>query len=156
MPRFVNFSMFPFRQSVHSFNSFNSCPFFRFLVSFGALSPYSAAPGPAYARMTKEVERNERNEPSALVACPGAIALAAEHSVYQEMLDFLGSGPSARRIVDFKVSPSAQERLDSLLEKSREEGLTEAEETELDVYELVHHSMIRLKASARIALAGAI
>jgi|SRR5580704_11926114 hypothetical protein len=83
-----------------------------------------------------------------------ALTLAASHPVYQEMMDFLGAGPGPQRIVDFKISSAAQERLESLLEKNREEGLSEVEATELDVYELVHHSMIRLKAHARAALSG--
>ncbi|HEY6331926.1 MAG TPA: hypothetical protein VI756_21540, partial [Blastocatellia bacterium] len=82
--------------------------------------------------MDNEVERNDHRQAGALAACRGAILLAAAHPVYQEMLDFLGSSPNARRIVDFKISLSAQERLDSLFEKKREQGLTEAEEAELD------------------------
>ena len=65
------------------------------------------------------------------------------------MMDFLASGPTPQQIIDFKVPAAAQERLEELLERNREEGLTEAESAELDVYELVHHSMIRLKAQAR-------
>lgn len=39
-------------------------------------------------------------------------------------------------------------RLEELLDKNREEGLTEEEEEELDVYEQVDHLMILLKARA--------
>jgi hypothetical protein len=39
-----------------------------------------------------------------------------------------------------------------LLEKNREEILTDEEVEELDVYELVHHSVIRLKSRARSAV----
>jgi hypothetical protein len=85
-----------------------------------------------------------------------ALALAAVHPAYQEMLDFLGDGPDPRRIVAFKISAAAQERLELLLEKNREDGLNDAEAAELDVYELVHHSIIRLKARARMALAGSV
>jgi hypothetical protein len=80
--------------------------------------------------------------------------VAAVHLAYREMLDFLGDSPGPRRIVDFKISAAAQERLELLLEKNRDEGLDDEEATELDVYELVHHSMIRLKGHARMALAG--
>ena len=78
-----------------------------------------------------------------------ALKAAATHPVYREMLDFLGSSPTPQQIIEFRVPAAAQERLDELLEKNREEGLTDAEAAELDVYELVHHSMIRLKAHAR-------
>ena len=78
-----------------------------------------------------------------------ALKAAATHPVYREMLDFLASGPTPQQIAAFKVSPSAQERLEELLEKNRESSLTDEEAVELDVYELVEHSMIRLKAQAR-------
>lgn len=69
--------------------------------------------------------------------------------VYQEVIDFLASGPTPKQIIAFKISPAAQERLEELLDKNREEGLTQAECAELDVYELVHNAMILLKARAR-------
>jgi hypothetical protein len=76
-------------------------------------------------------------------------AAAAIHPVYREMLDFLATSPSPRQIIEFKISEASQERLEELLEKNREEGVTEEEAAELDVFELVHHSMIRLKAKGR-------
>lgn len=76
---------------------------------------------------------------------------AANHPVYREMMDFLASSPTPQQIIAYKVSPSSQERLEELLEKNREYRLTEEESVELDVYELVEHSMIRLKAKARRA-----
>jgi hypothetical protein len=78
-----------------------------------------------------------------------ALKAAATHPVYSEMIDFLACRPTPEQIADFKLPAAAQQRLDELLEKNREEGLTEPESAELDVYELVHHSMIRLKAQAR-------
>ena len=78
-----------------------------------------------------------------------ALRAAATHPVYREMMDFLATSPTPQQLIDFKISAAAQERLEELLEKNREEELTAAESVELDVYELVHHSMIRLKAHAR-------
>jgi len=80
-----------------------------------------------------------------------ALKAAATHPVYRELMDFLATGPAPQQIIDFKLSAAAQERLAELLEKHREAGLTEAESAELDVYELVHHSVIRLKAHAHLA-----
>ena len=80
-----------------------------------------------------------------------ALRAAATHPVYREMMDFLATSPTPQQIIDFKISSAAQEQLEELLEKNREEELTQAESVELDVYELVHHSMIRLKAHARQA-----
>ncbi|MBI1747630.1 MAG: hypothetical protein HYR55_13740 [Acidobacteria bacterium] len=80
-----------------------------------------------------------------------ALKVATTHPVYRELMDFLGSGPAPQQIMNFKISAAAQDRLAELLEKNHEAGLTEAESAELDVYELVHHSVIRLKAHARLA-----
>lgn len=84
------------------------------------------------------------------VVSPAALA-AATHPVYREMLDFLAAQPSSRQVAEFKLSAVASNRLSELLDKNREEGLTQEETAELDVFELVHHSLLRLKARARVA-----
>jgi len=76
-------------------------------------------------------------------------AYEANQLVFQEALNFLTSRPTPEQILMFKASPPAQERLEELLDKNREEGLTKDEETELDVYEQVNNLMILLKAHAR-------
>lgn len=73
------------------------------------------------------------------------------HPVFEEMIDFLARGPTPDQIVAFKISPSTQGRLEALLDKNREEGLTEDEAAELDVYEQVNHLLLLLKARARVA-----
>jgi len=67
---------------------------------------------------------------------------------YTEVLDFLIARPTPQEIITFKVSAEAQERLRTLLDKNREGTLTEAEATELDLYEQLEHLMILLKAKA--------
>jgi hypothetical protein len=47
-----------------------------------------------------------------------------------------------------------QKRLEELLDKNREAGLTAAEEEEMDAYRLVNHVMILLKARARPAVSS--
>lgn len=69
-------------------------------------------------------------------------------AVYTEVLDFLIKRPTPQEIAAFKVSPQAQSRLQTLLEKNREATLTEAETAELDVYEQLEHMMILLKTRA--------
>ncbi|MBD2773525.1 hypothetical protein [Iningainema tapete] len=73
-------------------------------------------------------------------------------TVYQEVLDFLIKGPTPEEITAFKVSTSAQTRLQTLLEKNREVKLTHMEVAELDVYEQLEHLMILLKAKAYSAI----
>lgn len=74
----------------------------------------------------------------------------AGHPVFNEMLDFLASGPTPAQIVAFKLSPAAHMRLEALLDKNREAGLSDAEEVELEVYEQVNHLLLLLKARARL------
>lgn len=81
-----------------------------------------------------------------------AVHLSSTYPVFDEMIDFLASGPTSQQIVEHKVSPALQERLEELLDKNREEGLTAAEMAELDAFRRVNHEMILLKARARLAL----
>jgi hypothetical protein len=67
---------------------------------------------------------------------------------YLEVLDFLMTRPTPEEIATFKVSPVAQTRLRSLLDKNREGTLTDSEIAELDVYEQLEHLMILMKARA--------
>ena len=78
-----------------------------------------------------------------------ASASEAVHPAFREMIDFLASGPTPEQIVSFKISPAAQARLEELLDKNREDGLTDDEAAELDVYEQVNHVLLLLKARAR-------
>lgn len=67
---------------------------------------------------------------------------------YLEVLDFLVTCPTPQDILAFKVSPKAQDRLRSLLDKNREGALIESEVAELDAYEQLEHLMILMKARA--------
>lgn len=73
-------------------------------------------------------------------------------NVYIEILDFLIERPTPSEIAAFKVSPSAQERLRTLLDKNREATLTPAEVAELNVYEQLEHLMILLRARSIASL----
>src|SRR5258708_2633416 len=53
---------------------------------------------------------------------------AMTHPVFLELIDFLSTRPTAEQILTHKVSSAVQERLEELLDKNREEGLTAAEE----------------------------
>ena len=69
--------------------------------------------------------------------------------IHQEIIDFLAAGPTAGEIIDFKISESAQQRLEDLLDKNREAELTPEEKAEVDQYLEYRQMMILLKASAR-------
>src|SRR5438132_2342449 len=56
------------------------------------------------------------------------------HPAYREMFDFLRSGPTPEHIIRHRPAAELQNRVAWLLEKNREEGLSEEEEAELDGY----------------------
>jgi hypothetical protein len=60
---------------------------------------------------------------------------AAASPVLDEMIEFLAGRPTAERIAAFRISAGAQARLAELLDKNRDDGLSEAENAELDWYE---------------------
>ncbi len=68
--------------------------------------------------------------------------------IYQDIMDFLSSTPTPQQVLDFKISPAAQERLEDLLYRNREEELTEDEKAEMHTYLQLSHLMTRLKARA--------
>ncbi len=81
---------------------------------------------------------------------PAAVASPPKtaYPVYNEFLDFLLTAPSPQEIMAFKVSAAAQSRLRELLEKNRDNRLTDAEQGELDAYEQGEYVMTLLKAKA--------
>lgn len=78
---------------------------------------------------------------------------ASTSPAYAEVLDFLVTSPSPQAILDFKVSETTQARLGDLLEKNREDVLTELEQAELDAFEQIEHVVVLLKARAHHLLA---
>jgi hypothetical protein len=112
------------------------------------------------ARLAQRYEQLPQLLAMALELFPAERVLAtpvvpAGQPVFDEMLDFLASGPTPAQIVAFKLSPAAHIRLEELLDKNREEGLSNAEEAKLDVYEQVNHLLLLLKARARLTTASA-
>jgi len=65
--------------------------------------------------------------------------------VYRYILDFLASQPTPEQIAAFRPTLQMQERLQSLLAKSKTSELTLAEQRELDEYERIEHLVIMLK-----------
>lgn len=70
----------------------------------------------------------------------------------EEVISFLSASPTLERIVGYKISDTAQMRLEELLEKNQEAVLTTEETAELDQYLQYRHILILLKSSARRAI----
>lgn len=81
-----------------------------------------------------------------------AFAVEPPATTYQEVLDFLVSQPTSAQILEYKVSESAQLRLQNLLEKNLESALSASETSELDLYEQLDSLMAMLKIRAYVAI----
>ncbi|MCI0661791.1 MAG: hypothetical protein L0220_12010 [Acidobacteria bacterium] len=69
--------------------------------------------------------------------------------IFREIIEFLSSSPTVEQIIAFKISPTAQERLEDLLHKNHEEALSPEERAELDTYLQLSEWISILKARAR-------
>lgn len=67
---------------------------------------------------------------------------------YNELIEFLGRGPTAEEIANFRLSSPAQTRAQLLLKKIKEEIVTPAEEAELDLYVELENLMALIKVQA--------
>jgi hypothetical protein len=71
--------------------------------------------------------------------------VAEYNSVYDELAYFLAS-LSPRKVLQYKASPKAQERVNHLLLKNRNTGLSVEEQAEMERYMTLEH-IIRLAKS---------
>ncbi len=74
--------------------------------------------------------------------------MVAEYlSIYDELAYFLAS-LSPKKVLAYKVSSKAQERVNFLIAKNKETGLSSAENTEMERYMVVEHIVQLAKAKA--------
>ncbi|MBC7869455.1 MAG: hypothetical protein H7Y09_01340 [Chitinophagaceae bacterium] len=67
---------------------------------------------------------------------------------------FLGSAPSLEEIVAFKLPEALEQRALVLLERNRNGELTPDEHHEIEEFTRMGHFMNRVKAQARLKMAG--
>ena len=72
---------------------------------------------------------------------------------YEEVVEFIARGPSARNVAEFQASPEAKARVASLVRKEKTDGLTPEEKSELDDFAALESMMNLAKARARQLLA---
>ena len=72
---------------------------------------------------------------------------------YEEVIDFIASGPSPSEIASYRASDALNQRVSLLLEREKAEALTTEEKSELDHYLELEHIMRLAKARARQRLA---
>jgi hypothetical protein len=68
---------------------------------------------------------------------------------YEEVVDFIASGPSPSAVVSFRVSKGVNQEVALLLELEKSGTLAEAQKAELDHYLELEHIMRLAKARAR-------
>ena len=68
--------------------------------------------------------------------------------VYDEIIDFIAAGTTPQRVIDFKLSNAAQERLEDLVYAHQSGELTPEEKKELDRFLTLEHIMTLAKARA--------
>jgi hypothetical protein len=72
--------------------------------------------------------------------------------IYDEIADFLASGPTAQQIIAFHLSEPSDKFISDLLEANRTRGLTPSERVALDDYARIERLMqaIKVRAAARL------
>lgn len=73
---------------------------------------------------------------------------------YEQVLDFLASGPPVEAIIKFRPTVAAQTRFSELLEANQQRKLTAEEDDELDHYIQIERMVSLLKAKAYRHLSG--
>ena len=110
-------------------------------------------PEPLYQQLSRRSQQLHRSLEDELLAVLTTKMRSSETAgnlppAYNEVIEFLGCGATAQEISEFHLSPTAQARARSLLDKNKEGALTPAEEAELDSYIELEDFMGLLKVQA--------
>lgn len=77
---------------------------------------------------------------------------APEKTVTDVVTDFLGSAPSLQEIAIYRLPDELQAYAHKLLEKNRNEGLSDEERGEMEEFRQINHILTLVKAKARLKL----
>ena len=81
--------------------------------------------------------------------------MSTAHPVYLELIDFIAGGTTPERVIAFRPSPTAQERVEDLIAKAKDDRLSANEQAELDYFFQLEHILRVAKARAEQILARA-
>ena len=73
--------------------------------------------------------------------------------VYEELVDFIAGGTTARQVARFTPSKRTKERVWELLRQAKQGVLSPKEQADLDHYTHIEHLMRLAKAKARLRAA---
>jgi hypothetical protein len=79
--------------------------------------------------------------------------MSTASSAYFEIIEFIAARTTSEAVADFRPSPAAQRRVAELIEREKEEGLSQEEVAELDHFMELEHILRMAKAKARQILA---
>ena len=68
--------------------------------------------------------------------------------IYDEIIDFIAAGTTPQSLINFQLSEAAKEDLADIIYRSKSEGLTPEEKSELEKYLVVEHIIRLAKARA--------
>jgi hypothetical protein len=80
--------------------------------------------------------------------------MIVSYRAFDEIVDFITSGPRPEQILAFQPSAQSVKRLKELVQKNQEGDLGEKEKHELQQFMLIEHLMRLAKARARQRLAA--
>ena len=69
--------------------------------------------------------------------------------IYNELIDFLAGGFTPQEMIQYQPSNEMKEKVWDLVQKEKNTGLTEAEQSELNYYMQLEHIIRMAKARAR-------
>lgn len=69
---------------------------------------------------------------------------------YEEIIDFIASGPSSDSVLSFQASEKTKEYVNQLIQKEKDKVLSAEEASELGYYLQLEHIMRLAKAKARL------
>lgn len=78
----------------------------------------------------------------------GWVRISDMERVYDEIINFIASGPSQKEVIEFRPSEELSERVADLLYRRKTTGLTQEEESELQHFLFLEHAMRLAKARA--------
>lgn len=77
------------------------------------------------------------------------MATADQPLLYDDLLQLFATSANKDLLLNFRLPPEKQAKLDLLLQRNRDGSLTDEEEAELDEFERLEHLGRLLKARAR-------
>ncbi len=81
--------------------------------------------------------------------------MTAANPAYFEFIDFIAAGTTPKKVIQFRPSSQAQERVEELIAKERDELLSDDEKSELDYFLQLEHILRVAKARAEQILTRA-